>query len=387
MVKRIFTREEQEAYNIKRAHELYTDPKRIEKYLEFAKLAYDNDVIYFRIDRIAQEYVEDFFDFEGVSDEDKLWAYGLGYSGWKIYSYGLNRDNYRNYISDFEFYNKNNYMNEKFVRWFDHKLSTYYIMAPFINEMPRHYYYISNGQIMPLNVDGDKNATANDVVELIIKNKLLVAKACIGGHGVGFYKFQYKDGILYQNTKEISKENLLKLIENLDDYIITEYAEVSQTFKQACGEDTFAVLRTVMVYDPVDGPQLTGAVIRLGTKETGLVSDYPGSINCGVELKTGKLYNPLYRGDLCKFDSIKYHPDTNVKLDEIVVDDWDSLVEICKKVSKHLAMTPYLVMDIIPSDNGFKILEINSHGQVRIMEPFYPFLLNKYNRKVFNIKD
>ena len=49
-------------------------------------------------------------------------------------------------------------------------------------------------------------------------------------------------------------------------------------------------------------------------------------------------------------------------------------------------MTPYLVMDIIPTENGFSILEINSHGQVANVEPFYPFAANKYNKRAFNIK-
>lgn len=386
MGKKIFSREEQEAYNLKRAKELYTDPERIEKYCEYARLAYENDVIYFRLDRIAQEYVEDYFDFDGgISKEDKEWAYRLGYSGWKIYSYGLNRENYRNYISDFEFYNKKNYMNEKFDKWFDHKLSTYFVMAPFIDNIPEHYYYIYNHQIMPLGINSEKNGTAEDIINLIMEKKLLVAKACVGGHGVGFYKFEYKDGRFYQNTKEITYEGLKDLINGLNDYLITEYAVASKMFRKACN-DTFSVIRVVTVFDPKDGPQLTSAIIRLGTSKTGIVCDYPGSINCGIELETGKLFKPLYRGEYCQFDHIEYHPDTNVKLDELSVNNWNSLVTLCKKVSRYLAMTPYLVMDIIPTDNGFKILEINSHGQVRIIEPFYPFLLNKYNKNIFNIK-
>lgn len=383
---RIFTREEQEAYNLKRAQALYTDPERIEKYCEYARLAYDNGVIYFRLDRIAQEYVEDYFDFDGgISKEDKEWAYRLGYSGWRMYSYGLNRENYRNYISDFEFYNKKNYMNEKFDKWFDHKLSTYFVMAPFIEHMPKHYYYIFDNQIMPLAVNSDKNATAEEVINLIIEKKLLVAKACVGGHGVGFYKFEYREGRFYQNNNEISYDDLKNLINSLNDYLITAYALASKQFRDACN-DTFSVIRVVTVFDPQDGPQLTSAIIRLGTSQTGIVSDYPGSIICGIELETGKLFKPLYRGDHCKFDPVEYHPDTNVKLDKLVVENWTSLVKVCKNISRYLAMTPYLVMDIIPTDDGFKILEINSHGQVRIIEPFYPFLLNKYNRKVFNIK-
>ncbi|MBQ3431208.1 MAG: hypothetical protein IJG23_00325 [Clostridia bacterium] len=386
MAKKIFSREEQKAFNKKRAKELYTDPERREKYCEYALLAYDNDVIYFRIDRVAQDFVEDYFDFDaGISKEDKEWAYSVGQLGCKMYSLGINRDNYQNYISDFAFYNKSNYMNEKFDKWFDHKLSTYYVMAPFIDNMPEHYYYILNNQIMPLNDFSDKNATVEDILNLIVQKNKLVAKACVGGHGVGFYKFEYKDGSFYQNAKKISKDELIALINSLDDYLITEYINAAKAFRDACN-DTFTVIRVVMVFDPEDGPQLTGAFIRLGTDKAGIVCDYPGTINCGVDLKTGKLFKPLYRGEYYKLDPIVFHPDSHVKLDELFVETWPSLVEGCKMVSRHLAMTPYLVMDIIPTDDGFKILEINSHGQVKSVEAYYPFLLNEYNRKVFNIE-
>ena len=383
---RIFTSEEQENYNLKRAQALYTDPERIEKYCEYARLAYDNDVIYFRLERIAQEYVEDYFDFDGgISKEDKEWAYSKGFTGWKMYCYGLNKSNYKNYISDFEFYNKRSYMNEKFDKWFDHKLSTYFVLAPFVNNMPIHYYYIANGQIMPLAVKSHQNGTSKDIIDLIVEKKLLAAKACIGGHGVGFYMFEYRDGKFYQNQKEITSDNLLTLIESLDDYLITEYAVPSKVFREACG-NTFSVIRMVMVFDPKDGPQLTGAIIRLGTSKSGIVSDYPGTIICGIDLASGKLFNPLIRGEHCQFNPIEFHPDSNIKLNELSIENWQKLVEMCKRVSRHLAMTPYLVMDIVPTDNRFEILEINSHGQIRSVEPYYPFLLNEYNRKVFNIK-
>ncbi len=38
-------------------------------------------------------------------------------------------------------------------------------------------------------------------------------------------------------------------------------------------------------------------------------------------------------------------------------------------------------------DDGFKIMEINSHGQVRNVEPFFPFRKNKYNLRAFETRN
>lgn len=57
------------------------------KYLEMANLAYKNDVIDFRIDRIATEYTEDFFKHNEVSKEEKKWAYSKGLAYYKMVWY------------------------------------------------------------------------------------------------------------------------------------------------------------------------------------------------------------------------------------------------------------------------------------------------------------
>ena len=69
-----------------------------------------------------------------------------------------------------------------------------------------------------------------------------------------------------------------------------------------------------------------------------------------------------------------------------VIPRWEDLRKLVLNVSAYLAVTPYLVMDIIPTEKGFSILEINSHGQVGNMEPFYPFFENKYNRRAFHVE-
>ena len=151
-----------------------------------------------------------------------------------------------------------------------------------------------------------------------------------------------------------------------------------------CGPDAFAVIRVITVFDPKDGPQLTAALIRLGCKESGVTTDYKGTIYCGITLDDGVTFKPLIRttDDLCA--PCPEHPDTHKSLSGLSIPDWENLKKLVLDVSGFLAVTPYLVIDIVPTEEGFSILEINSHGQVRNMEPFYPFFENEYNKRVFS---
>jgi hypothetical protein len=151
-------------------------------------------------------------------------------------------------------------------------------------------------------------------------------------------------------------------------------------------------MRAVTVFDHEDGPPITSMIIRLGSKAGDkVVCDYDGTIYCGVDLETGRLFHPFIRsGDkqgVFYGTPLTNHPDTGAVLENVQIPDFQQLKALLKEISSFIPMTPYLVFDIVPVDGGFKILEINSHGQVRNIEPFYPFRTNKYNLKVFTTRD
>lgn len=366
-------------------------PERAEKYIQFYQLAKRNGIVPFRFARIAEEYTDDYFADTGIAREEKNWYYERGIPTFKIGWYGLNKENYNDYISDFDFYSPQNYLKKpQLIKWFDYKLTTYYVLNPFRQYMPHHYFFIEEGELIPVDIDLQRYGKPEDVLAIIQENPIAL-KSCVGGHGKGFYKVEYNKGEYLINGKEADAAGVIKLIASLDNYIMTEYGVPHKIFRKACGENAFSVLRTVSVFDKDDGPQITAILIRLGTSTSGLVTDYDGCINAGVDLQTGKIFNPLLRGGdaegIITGTPLKKHPDTGVELETLVVPNFELLNEMTKKISSHLAMTPYIVMDIIPTDDGFKILEINSHGQVRNLEPFYPFRKNKYNLHVFETRD
>lgn len=361
---------------------------RKKHWLHYAWLAYKNGVVPFRIDRIASEYTDDYYADTGIPRPEKEWYYCKGLTSFKINFYGLNTENYNNFISDFDFYNKKNYQNKSFENWFEHKLNTYYLLLKFQKYLPKHYFY-KKDMIYSLEAGIKGKMTDSHDVLTQCRDNPLAFKACIGGHGKGFYKLEH-DGGYVLNGRKVEEHDVEKLVESLNDYIITEYCVPHKVFRKACGENAFAVIRAVTVFDQIDGPQITAMIIRLGMAGK-VVCDYDGTIYCGVDLETGRLFNPVLRtGDeagVIYGKSISTHPETGHCLEGISIPNFQELKSLLREVSAFIPMTPYLVFDIIPVDEGFKILEINSHGQVRIIEPFYPFRSNPYNLKVFATKD
>lgn len=357
------------------------------KYMKFARKAKKEKVVGFRVDRIAAEYTLDYFEGGGKESPEKQYLYNYGLATYKAKWYGITKENCNSFLSDYDFYLPENYLNDRFVFWFDHKLSTYYLLRPFIDSMPIHHYYVKKGEYLPIDRRFIKEGychNCDDVIELI-KTRPLIAKACVGGHGEGLYKFVYNDGQFNMNQKPAEETEVRKVLESLDDYIITDFVSPHDDLVRIVGEDNYAVVRLIIFYDKQDGPQLTSARVRLGSKQAGFRTDYDGTIYSGLTFEDGKTFGSWIRRGEFYYDEIHTHPDTGADLDGIVIPNWDKLMELISNISKYIPMTPQLDLDVIPTNNGFSILEINSHGQ--FIECHYPFRDNKYNLKQYKTKD
>lgn len=357
------------------------------KYLHYAKLAQKNGVVNFRIDRIAGEYAEDWFTLKNVSQEDKEWFCQRGYTPRKVNMYGMTKENYKNYVSHFEFYNPSTYYEGPFLGSLENKLLTYYLLAPFKNNLPHHFWHIENkDHIFPLDIEQNHCGTIDDIIKLV-REKPIAVKACYGGHGKGFYLYEFKNSSYFISGKKVDEESLRNHITTLNNYILQEYLIPHHNFVELCGEGAFSVYRMIVMNDNQDGPQLTAGMIRLGSKNAGLLTDYPGTITCGVSLDEGKIFKPLLWTSETEREVCPIHPDTGKQLEGYKVDNWEELKHLATSIARYLPWIGYVTIDIIPSEKGFRVLEINSHGQSWEFEAHFPFNLNKYNRKAFGLPE
>ena len=238
---------------------------------------------------------------------------------------------------------------------------------------------------MPLDFEEKHNYSPQIIFSLLRKKSILAAKKCHGGHGEGFYKLEYKDGSIWVNGKRISDNNFWELIHSMRGYIITDFIKPAGWIRQMAGENSFAVLRVMTIYDREDGPQFERVMIRIGTEKSGPTQAGHDHMYVGID-KYGKLYNCIYEYSDYSWEKMDKHPETGEKINGRVLPNMEMLKHMCITISGYLPNSPYLIFDIIPTDDSFSILEINSHGQPFIFEPFDPVKNSNYFKRLFEVK-
>lgn len=351
-------------------------------YYRFAILAIRQGCADFRVDRVASEWVRDWCGISTMDDSEKSFFINHGISPYRKYNSSIDPSHIDEYVPETLFYSDRNYCN-LLVPLFDNKLHTYYALNRFRDNLPNHYCYIYRRQLSRLDGYEGNSIRTKDVVSLIQK-KVLAAKKCVGGHGDGFYKFHYEDDQFYINDQSTSLECLSSCITSLDDYIITDFLRPASRLRELCGEKNFFVIRAITAYDTKEGPQIIGYMARVGSSKAGNTQAGHDFIYIGINMDNGTFFNPRYEVNDAELYEVAAHPETHKLFSDYKIDNIEELNILLRNVSSYFPMAPYLVYDIIPTDDGFKILEINSHGQPFMMEPYYNIKNNKYIRRIFD---
>lgn len=336
----------------------------------------------------------DFFHYKKTTLKQKLWAYKRGFLSERIERYGLNEENYKDYLSDFDHFKRSSYVNKQFSAWFDNKLTTWYILQPFSNLLPKHYFYVEKQKVHELDKKEMTYQKPDVILNLLEEKGVLAFKKTSGGHGLGFIKAAYKDGEYKVNNKPVDRAEMKKIIANLNGYIVTEYLyddpRVSELYAGA-DEDkeglSPAVMRIATVFDEDKGAVILSTAIRIPAAKSGLLTDYDGSLYSGIRHDTGEFFRPLIMAGDFETAPCGNHPDTGKKLEGFVMPNWNTVIENVLKISDYLSSAPYLTYDVVMTEKGMKILEINSHGLPRPSQPFYPFLANESARKLFKLEE
>lgn len=353
------------------------------RYYKYANMSRRKGVAWFRIDRLAADYTNGWYEMKDMPEKEKTWYIEHGYNPAKKYFCGVTPENYKKYISDFEFYKSSSYKNARSLMWFDNKLNTYYLLKPFSEFLPKHYYYANEGIMYPLDVETKCNVSSNKIVELVKTKKEVAAKKCFGGHGEGFYKLEFRENSFIANGKVVSEEELNRIITHMNGYLITDFVRPAKWIREMAGEDSFCVLRVMTIYNG-DGPHFERLMARLGSKKAGPTQAGHDFIYIGID-EDGVIFNPFYEYSDYEWESVKYHPETKNRIEGERMQNMDKLKKLVIDVAGYLPTTPYLIFDIIPTDDSFSILEINSHGQPFNFEPFHPVKESENFRKLFNL--
>lgn len=329
--------------------------------------------------KLIKQILDDIFNNKGNTIKEKIWAHKRGFFVSRIKDYGLTEKNYKNYLSDFDYYLLYP-INNEFKLWIDDKLTFRYILQPFKEYLPKYYYQLKNNNFIKL-MDCPSNLD-NSVIGLIslLKDQgNLALKLISGSLGAGFYKMSYENNIFFINDKKVLEKDMVDFLIELDNYIITEYIKPHK--KIATIYPTTPNTLRLVIKNENCNPKLIGGFIKFGTKNSGMIEHiHAGGVLSSVDFKNGSFGNgKIYREGVL-VDCLN-HPDTGVKI-EGMISNWELILSKVMEIGQYIPQLRYVGYDIVVTDEGFKILEINSHSGIGLLQ-IYKHLMEDENSRDF----
>ena len=335
-----------------------------------------------------------------MTEEEKKWALTRGFYPGRIKLYGLNEDNYKNYLPEW-YYFMLHPLNHHFKLWVNDKLTLKYILNSngCQDSMPKYYLYVENDGSYTYLMDAPKNIGKNEnfIFNLLKEVKCLAMKPNSGtSGGFGFIKLELIDDNLYENNKLIDTARFNEIIKNLPNYVITEYVHQHEALAKIWSKSE-CTLRVIMAKCPTDKPYTpaewtcTVSYARFGSSISGGASNLSsGGIGIGFDFETGRFNNSAIRYKKFCTDgntNLTKHPDTQVAWAGESLPNWSYVKNMLETICSHIQSLSYLGFDIIITDKGMKLCEINTHPACDYEQVMCgPILAKKEAKKFFESK-
>ena len=315
-----------------------------------------------------------------VEDENvKRWALERGFYPGRVELYGLTDNNYRDFVPDYQYFMLHP-MNNHFLKWLDKTTLKYVLNQNGCEDtMPEYYVYVENdlcgGRFTylmdcPMDIPKDKDFLWN----LLQQKRVLAMKPNSGSSGgLGFIKLELRGNDLYENNKPIDIHRYEEIQSTMRNYIVTEYCHQHHELS-AIWPDSECTLRVIMCKNPTAdryAPTTWSCAVsyaRFGTSVNGGASNLSsGGVGVGFDFETGKYRDFCIRYKRFTPDGkwlLDKHPDTGVVWKDNGLPNWSFVRQKIDAICQHVSSLDYLGLDIIITEEGMKLCEINSHPAI-----------------------
>ncbi len=308
-----------------------------------------------------------------VPADKAAWALSNGFYPGRVTLYGLTEENYQDYLPDYGYFMLHP-LNHHFRKWLD-KLTLKYVLNSNGCEdtMPEYYMYVeNNGNYTylfdcPQNVKRDKDFIMN----LLREKKSLIIKPNSGSSGGrGVMKLEIADGELYINNDKVTQEQFNEMTSDIGNNIVTQYcyqhSELANIWPKS--ECTLRIIMVKMPYENKWNNSKWHCIVsyaRFGASISGGASNLSsGGIGIGFDFETGKLNSSGIRyRRFCENGEYfcTEHPDTHVVWEKFTLPNWTRVKEKINQVCQQISSLDYLGLDVIITEDGMRLCEINSH--------------------------
>lgn len=318
----------------------------------------------------------------GLFDEDELTeAHGNGFLATHLSAYDTKGHPLSSYMTDYDYYRLWPFNPWQRI-WINDKLTLKYMLdgTRFGGAMPEYYYYTdSRCRLLPLlNLDKTEGFLA-----MLERRGAIACKPCNGSCSEGFFKLEACGGGGYLiNGEPCSSDGIGWFLGSHPNYVFTEYLVPHRLLHRI--HPLIHTLRLVMV-NPTEGdPFIAGGFLRFGVdslaSRTGanystLSNGSDRWIVAGVDFGSGRFGGARAvqaRGS----ESCPVHPDSGETIMG-TIPGWSRVLDLVFGVAERFSALRVMGFDIGVTEDGPKIMEINSHPGIHAPQVISPLLENQ----------
>lgn len=292
----------------------------------------------------------------------KFRAIKYGFSSDFYHMYHLEKNNPKDYISEYKRVLSRN-INEQYKIVFDNKLIFEKIFKNYLNT-PKNIItvldklYDENGNVI----------TSERLNEVLSDNKYIFKPAAGSGGGIGVGLIKKVDENYLFNNKTYSFSKLYNELLKYRGFVINEYI-CQHDYSSKINPNSVNTIRIITIRDvSTDEVIIPCAVHRFGSKKSGIVDNVSsGGYVTEINIEKGILGRTAYGIDV-KFTD--FHPDTKVKINGTKIPHWKDITSCILKVSKKFPYIPFIAWDVVVTENGFSVIEINASSSLELFQVF-----------------
>lgn len=340
-----------------------------------------------------------------VPREKRRWLYRHGFRARAAHLYDFETYGPDEYLSDAARYVRAYYLNGAWRDAVDNKLLCHLLISEFDEHHPTVFGLLSGGRLHTIDVatsarpDGgplgrlvdrsdDPASSTTDgadwFVDRLRSEDRLVCKRFKGGSGKQVLICEHDDGEYTVNGESRTEDELRSRIEDLDDYLVTEYV-TQAAYAAEVYSGSVNTMRVMTMYDEVAGEAFVPtATHRFGTRRSGALDNFSqGGLSVGVDLDSGTLGPGVQYLPPALPEEFETHPDTGERIAGIEVPGWDRIREDLLEIANRLSYIPYIGWDLVVTDEGgFSIIEANNNTDA-VIQMHEPLLRNERTRRFY----
>ena len=317
---------------------------------------------------------------------DQFWAFRRGFFLETVKICNINENNFHEYLSD-RFYRSLHPINKAYSGIIDNKLYLPFLLRDYQEYVPQYYYFIDKGRLVNLNPDHQILNDSN-VTDLIKQNKKLVLKHCFSALGKGYNLLEWDGEKIFLNKTVINYEKLILFVKSLDNYIITEYINQHQ-YAYEINPGCANTVRLYCVWDYEKNKFFIQSALHKFGMDGNLVDNLgdDGRFLAFIDVTSGRIKSIgliKKKGKPIRLTNASIHPDSKMPIANVQVPNWDKVIHQALKIMNNLSFLKFVNIDLVITESGFKILEMNSLPKLFIMQVERGLLKDKRLLRFFN---